>query len=111
MITGITAGGLSVDRERELERVVACLELLRDYAELPLSRQFPAQEVHMASDGNMTLVVGRQGIVVALGTDGRRRKLLMAQRVVRKMRAKGHLPGVVFLDNDGPLQRVVVRMQ
>ena len=111
IITGVTADGLSLDRQREVARVRSCLALIQDYSELPLGRQYPAQEVHVEQDGTMTLSIGRQGIVLALGADSQRKKLLMAQRVVRKLKAKGRLPGVVFLDNEGPVQRVVVRMR
>jgi cell division protein FtsQ len=111
IITGATLEGLSRDRPRELDRVRVGLEVLEQYARLPLSKTQPAQEVHLADSGDVVLTAGKEGITFELGKDGYRRKLLMGEQVVAEMRRKGRSPGIVFLDNQAHPERVVVRMR
>jgi cell division protein FtsQ len=113
LITGVSVEGLSRDRERELDRVRVGLEVLEQYGRVPLSKTQPAQEVHLADSGDVTLLAGKEGICFELGRDdaGYRRKLLMGEQVVGEMRRKGRAPGIVFLDNQAHPERVVVRMR
>ncbi|HYP90000.1 MAG TPA: FtsQ-type POTRA domain-containing protein [Polyangiaceae bacterium] len=111
LITGVSVDGISRDRARELDRVREGLEVLELYNRVPLSKTQPAQEVHLADAGDVTLTAGREGITFELGRDGYRRKLLMGEQVVAEMRRKGRSPGIVFLDNIAHPERVVVRMR
>lgn len=111
LITGASVDGLSRDRARELDRVRIGLEVLEQYSRVPLSKTQPAQEVHLADSGDVTLTAGKEGITFELGKDGYRRKLLMGEQVVAEMRRKGRAPGIVFLDNQAHPERVVVRMK
>ncbi|MDF3065095.1 MAG: Cell division protein FtsQ [Polyangiaceae bacterium] len=111
LITGASVDGLSRDRARELDRVKVGLEVLEQYGRVPLSKTQPAQEVHLADSGDVTLTAGKEGITFELGKDGYRRKLLMGEQVVAEMRKKGRSPGIVFLDNQAHPERVVVRMR
>lgn len=111
LITGASVDGLSRDRARELDRVRVGLEVLEQYGRVPLSKTQPAQEVHLADSGDVTLTAGKEGITFELGRDGYRRKLLMGEQVVAEMRKKGRSPGIVFLDNQAHPERVVVRMR
>jgi cell division protein FtsQ len=111
VITGATVEGLSRDRDRELDRVRIGLEVLEQYARLPLAKTQPAQEVHLADSGDVVLTAGKEGITFELGKEGYRRKLLMGEQVVAEMRRKGRAPGIVFLDNQAHPERVVVRMK
>jgi len=111
IITGVSIDGISRDRQRELDRVRAGLEVLELYGRVPLSKTQPAQEVHVADSGDVVLTAGKEGITFELGRDGYRRKLLMGEQVVAEMRRKGRSPGIVFLDNTAHPERVVVRMR
>jgi cell division protein FtsQ len=61
--------------------------------------------------GGAVLTVGKDGVTLELGHGPWRKKLLMAARVIGRLRAKGQQPGIVFLDNEAHPERVVVRMR
>jgi cell division protein FtsQ len=111
VITGIGPRDLAIDRARAVDRIAVGLEVLREYQAIPLSKVFEAEEVHLESDGAVTLTVGKRGMTFQLGTGPFRQKLLMAARVVAKVQATGELPGIVFLDSQAHPERVVVRMR
>ena len=111
LITGASPENLQRDRKREIERIQTGLEVLRQYDRVPLSRVYPAEEVHLADAGDVTLTCGKDGVALELGTGPWRKKLLMAEEVVGELRKKGRTPGIVFLDNQAHPDRVVVRMR
>jgi cell division protein FtsQ len=111
LITGASPENLQRDRKREIERIQVGLEVLHQFERLPLSRVYPAEEVHLADAGDVTLTCGKDGVTLALGTGPWRKKLLMAEEVVGELRKKGRTPGIVFLDNQAHPERVVVRMR
>jgi cell division protein FtsQ len=111
LITGVSPENLQRDRKREIERIQTGLEVLRQYERVPLSRVYPAEEVHLADAGDVTLTAGKDGVALELGTGPWRKKLLMAEEVVAELRKKGRTPGIVFLDNQAHPDRVVVRMR
>ena len=111
LITGASPENLARDRKREIERIQMGLEVLRQFERVPLSRVYPAEEVHLADAGDVTLTVGKDGITLELGTGPWQKKLLMAEEVVAELRKKGRTPGMVFLDNQAHPDRVVVRMR
>ena len=111
LITGASPENLNRDRKREIERIQTGLEVLRQFERVPLSRVYPAEEVHLADAGDVTLTCGKDGVTLELGTGPWRKKLLMAEEVVGELRKKGRTPGIVFLDNQAHPERVVVRMR
>ena len=111
LITGASPENLQRDRKREIERIQTGLEVLHQYERVPLSRVYPAEEVHLADAGDVTLTCGKDGVSLELGTGPWRKKLLMAEEVVQELRKKGRTPGIVFLDNVAHPERVVVRMR
>jgi cell division protein FtsQ len=111
LITGASAESLARDRAREIERIQTGLEVLHQFERVPLSKVYPAEEVHLADAGDVTLTVGKEGVTLELGTGPWRKKLLMAEVVVGELRKKGRTPGIVFLDNTAHPERVVVRMR
>lgn len=111
VITGVGPRDLALDRARAIDRLALGLEVLREYESLPMAKTFEPEEVHLESDGAVTLTVGKRGMTLALGAGPFRQKLLMAARVVAKVQATGELPGIVFLDNEAHPERVVVRMR
>jgi cell division protein FtsQ len=111
LISGASPENLQRDRKREIERIQTGLEVLHQFERLPLSRVYPAEEVHLADAGDVTLTCGKDGVTLELGTGPWRKKLLMAEEVVGELRKKGRTPGIVFLDNHAHPERVVVRMR
>lgn len=111
IISGVSAEELAADRVRALERIALGAEILRTYRRLKLSESFKPQELHLASDGQVSLMVGSAGVTLQLGKGPFRQKLMMASRVIGKVRARGETPGIVFLDNAAHPERVVVRMR
>ncbi len=111
LITGASPENLARDRTREIERIQTGLEVLRQFERVPLSKVYPAEEVHLADAGDVTLTCGKEGVTLELGTGPWRKKLLMAEEVVGELRKKGRTPGIVFLDNQAHPERVVVRMR
>jgi cell division protein FtsQ len=111
LITGASAENLARDRPREIERIQTGLEVLHQFERVPLSKVYPAEEVHLADAGDVTLTAGKEGVTLELGTGPWRKKLLMAEEVVGELRKKGRTPGIVFLDNEAHPERVVVRMR
>ncbi|HET7538989.1 MAG TPA: FtsQ-type POTRA domain-containing protein [Polyangiaceae bacterium] len=111
LISGASPENLQRDRKREIERIQTGLEVLRQFERIPLSRVYPAEEVHLADAGDVTLTCGKDGVTLELGTGPWRKKLLMAEEVVGELRKKGRTPGIVFLDNSAHPERVVVRMR
>jgi cell division protein FtsQ len=110
-ISGASPENLQRDRKREIERIQTGLEVLRQFERVPLSRVYPAEELHIADAGDVTLTCGKDGVTLELGTGPWRKKLLMAEEVVGELRKKGRTPGIVFLDNSAHPERVVVRMR
>jgi cell division protein FtsQ len=111
LITGASPENLFADRVREIERIQTAIEVLRQYERLPESKVYPAEEVHLADSGDVTLNVGKDGLALELGAGPWRKKLLMAGEVIGELRKKSRSPGIVFLDNQAHPERVVVRMR
>lgn len=111
VVTGITADNLARDRKGAIRRIGVALDVLENYDRIPLSRTYPPQEVHLMEGGGVVLTIGKDGVTLELGHGPWRKKLLMAARVIGKLRARGQRPGIVFLDDEAHPERVVVRMR
>lgn len=111
VVTGIDVEALEADRARALERIASGIQLLRRYERLPLAKIYPAQEIHLAENGAVRLVIGSDGITLHLGRGPLRQKLLMAARVLGKLSERRQTPSIVFLDNQAHPERVVVRLR
>ncbi len=111
VVTGVTTRDFGIDRARAIDRIGVGLEILREYAEMPLSNVYEAEEVHLVPDGSAVLTVGKRGMALHLGTGPWRQKLLMAARIIAKLQPGGRLPGILFLDNEAHPERVVARMR
>lgn len=111
VVTGISGEQLASDRRLALERIASGIGLVEQYKRLPASQPFPPQEVALAADGRVNMIVGVPAITLQLGRGNFRQKLLMAARIIGNVRAKGEVPGIIFLDNEAHPERVVVRMR
>lgn len=111
VLTGVTLEALAKDRPGAVARLATALSVLEHYERLPVSRVQRAQEVQLAPDGAVVLMVGSRGVSLHLGQGPWPKKLLMVAEVLRQFERQQELPGVVFLDNELHPERVVVRMR
>jgi len=111
VITGMTASLISDDRKLAVSRVRSALELVGQYESQGLATQYPVQEVRIADDGALRLVVGREAVTLEMGRAPYRTKVQRAARVLREVRKQKADPSLVFLDNEAHPERVVVRMR
>jgi len=111
LLTGISLAELGRDRRAELGRIQAALDLLGTYAELPLAKNYPPEEVHLGEDGSAVLVVGTAGLSLYLGAPPWTASLHRATRIAQRTAEEGGTPGVVFLDSEAHPERVVVRLR
>ncbi|HEX2731279.1 MAG TPA: FtsQ-type POTRA domain-containing protein [Polyangiaceae bacterium] len=111
VVTGVTAGDVQTDRKRALERIAQGIEIADRYERMPIARVYRTQEVHLAEDGDVRMIVGETPITLVLGKGPVKQKLLMAARIIGKVKERGQAPSIVFLDNQAHPERVVVRMR
>lgn len=111
VVTGVGVKSLVEDREGATRTIRQALDLAYDYERCPLAQRSPIQEVHVEPNGDMTLVVGRSGVVLRMGAGPYRRKLEQAVRVVAELDRRGAKPDTIMLDDEARPERVVVRMR
>ena len=111
VVTGVALGTLVEDREGATRTIRHALDLASDYDRSPLAQRSPVQEVHVEPNGDMTLVVGKSGVVLRMGSAPYRRKLEQAVRIVGEVDRRGAKPDTILLDDEARPDRVVVRMR
>jgi len=109
-ITGVTVDDTPRDLSLEKQRIGVALDVLNHYAQVKLSRTYPAEEVHLTPGGEVVLTVGHKGIALYLGFGPWSKKLALAERIFSKLQAQRSTPSLVFLDNRAHPERVVVRV-
>jgi len=111
VVTGVTLKALTEDREGATRTIRFALDLAYDYDRCPLAQRSPIEEVHVEPNGDMTLIVGKSGVVVRMGGAPYRRKLDQAVRIVAELDRRGAKPDTIMLDDEARPERVVVRMR
>jgi len=111
IVTGISIGAVAEDREGAARSIRRALDLADEYEHSHLAERSPLQEVHVAADGTIALVVGKSGVALQLGEPPFRRKLDQAARVFVELDRRGAKADAIMLDNDARPERVVVRMR
>jgi cell division protein FtsQ len=111
IITGITSDQVAEDRDGVTAMVRRAQDLASDYEHGPLAERAPLEEIHLGRDGSVSLVVGKDGIGIALGEPPFRRKLDEAARVLSELDRRGAKAETIMIDNDARPERVVVRMR
>jgi cell division protein FtsQ len=111
VVTGVVLQQLIDDREGAARTVRRALDLAADYDHSPLATRSPLEEVHVETNGEMTLVVGKNAVALHMGGPPYRRKLEQAMRVVAELDRRGAKPDSIMLDNEARPERVVVRMR
>lgn len=111
IITGVSVDEPGHEPALERARIATALEVLRHYDRTALARANAVQEIHLTPGGQIVLVVGKAGISLHLGAGPWAKKLVMAERVLGRLRGHKGSVAAVFLDNHAHPERVVVRMR
>ncbi len=109
VVTGLSSEQMAQDREGTQRLVERAIDLATEYDHRALAARAPLQELHLSNGGEITLVVGKDGVSVALGLPPFRKKLDEAARIFTEMDHRGAHPSVVMLDDEARPDRVVVR--
>ena len=111
VITGITTDAVAQDREGVTRSILRALDLASDYSHTKLAAKSPLEEIHLAGDGTLSIVIGKNALTLTLGAPPFRKKLDQASRVLAEIDRRGGKADAVLLDNDTRPDRVVVRMR
>jgi cell division protein FtsQ len=109
VITGLTSDAVAQDREGTRRTIVRALDLAGDYERGSLAARAPLEEIHVSNGGDLTLVVGKEAVTLALGQPPFRRKLDTATRILAELDHRGDRAGIIMLDDETRPDRVVVR--
>ncbi|MBX3233120.1 MAG: FtsQ-type POTRA domain-containing protein [Labilithrix sp.] len=111
VVTGVALKSLVEDREGAVRTIRRALDLALDYDRSPLAQRSPLEEVHVEATGDMTLIAGKSGVVLRMGSGPYKRKLDQAARIVGELDRRGAKPDTIMLDDEARPDRVVVRMR
>jgi cell division protein FtsQ len=111
IVTGVVLQQLIDDREGATRTIRRALDLAADYERSPLAQRSPLEEVHVETNSELTLVIGKSATSLHMGGGPYRRKLEQAVRVVAELDRRGAKADAIMLDNEARPDRVVVRMR
>ncbi|NOY91460.1 MAG: FtsQ-type POTRA domain-containing protein [Deltaproteobacteria bacterium] len=110
VLTGVDEARFRGDRHYRVDALSIAASILEDVRAAGLYRRLPVQEIHLAEDGGLDLVMGEDALLVALGRGPYRPKLRRLRRVLDGLARRHQLAQRVFLDNERRPSRVVVRL-
>jgi cell division protein FtsQ len=110
-VTGLMPDLVARDRPGAVGLIKRALDLVGEYERTPPAKTLPVQEVHMHDDGALSLVVGKDPIILRMGRGPYRQTVEQAAKVLAEVPRRGVQASVVFLDNEAHPERVVVRMR
>ncbi len=108
VLTGLDPDSVAEDREGAQATIRRALDLAAEYERSPLLPRV-LEEIHVTAEGGFTLVVGKDGLALALGGPPFRRKLEEAAKVTAELDRRGTRAEAIMLDDDARPDRVVVR--
>lgn len=111
VVTGVSDVFVGDDRDAQVALVKRALALAIEYETSPLAAKFSLQEANITETGDVALVVGKQGVRLAMGQPPYRRKIDEAAKILDEIARRGGKADVVMLDNEAHPERVVVRMR
>jgi cell division protein FtsQ len=111
IVTGLDPDGVAEDRAGAEATLRRALDLASDYERTALGQRASLQEIHVGAEGGFTLIVGKDGLSLALGAPPFRRKLEEAGRVTAEMDRRGTRAQAIMLDDEARPERVVARMR
>lgn len=111
IVTGIASDRVATDREGVARRIARGLDIASEYERLSVAKRHGIQEIHIPEDGTLSLVVGKEGLMLRMGKGPYRQALEQASRVLAEITSRRARPSIIFLDNEAHPERVVVRMK
>jgi cell division protein FtsQ len=111
VVTGLSPDLATQDRDGTAKTIRRAIDLAADYDQSALAGRSPLEEVHVGSDGSLTLVVGKSGLELALGQPPYRKKLEEAARVVSDLDKRQVKAEILMLDNEARPDRAVARIR
>jgi cell division protein FtsQ len=110
LISGLTPESIADDRAGAEQAIRRGIEIAAEYERSSLARRALLEEVHVAPEGDVTLVVGHSVTQLLLGTPPIRRKLDEAARVMTELDKRRLQASAIMLDNEERPDRVVARV-
>ena len=110
LISGLTPENIADDRAGADHAIRRSIEIAAEYERSSLARRAPLEEVHLAPEGDVTLVVGHSVTQLFLGRPPFRRKLDEAARVMTELDRRRVQAAAIILDNEERPERVVARI-
>lgn len=111
VVTGLSLARFRADPGFRETRLLEVAALLRDWAASDLAEAVALEEIHLARDGGIDLVVGDDGLRLALGDAPHGPTLARAERVLDALRRRGTDPGYLLLDDPRHPDRAIVGMR
>ena len=111
VITGLDPEAVQRDKQGSAEALVGAVGLLHDYEDAGLHRQKSVSEIHVETDGSLSLYVGGEPTYVRLGRAPFRTKLGRLREVFSQLGREKASAAYVYLDSDKRPDRVTVRLR
>ena len=111
IISGLSREQLALDADAVQTATTDAIALARRYRAQGLERVAPLAEVHAEVDGGFSLTVGADPFYVRFGKGPYRQKLARLADLLRRLRADGERPAVIFFDNEIRPDRVSVKLK
>lgn len=111
IISGLQREKIADDAEGVQAVIEDAVALTRRYRAQGLDRVAPLAEVHAELDGGFSLTAGAEPFYVRFGKGPYRQKLARLASLLRRLRADGEKPAVVYFDNEIRPDRVTVKVR
>jgi hypothetical protein len=111
IISGLSREQLADDDEAVQIVINDAIALARQYRAQGLERVAPIAEVHAEVDGGFSLTAGVDPFYVRFGKGPYRQKLTRLADLLRRLRADGDRPAVIYFDNEIRPDRVTVKLK
>jgi len=111
VITGLDPNLRTQDEPAFSSALLGAVALLHDYQDAGLLRRETVSEVHIESDGGLSLYLGVDATYVRLGKPPFRKKLERLREVMVRLAQDKARAAYVYLDNQRRLDRVTARLR
>lgn len=111
VITGVDRTHFTEDRAFRTSLLLEMVALLHDYRGAGLYQRSPIAEMHIETDGAVSLYVGDDAMLVRLGKAPFRDKLGRLRDVLTRLSRRRAAASYVYLDNERRPDRVTVRLR
>ncbi|MEY4577979.1 MAG: hypothetical protein RL701_2682 [Pseudomonadota bacterium] len=111
VITGLDPNLHTQDEQAQSSALLSAVALLHDYQDAGLLRRETISEIHVESDGSLSLYLGLDATYVRLGRPPFRQKLERLREVMTRLGQDRARAAYVYLDNQRRLDRVTARLR